>query len=80
VAVAIGLHLAISYWIYRDAQQRGNPNALIWAVLNIVSDPLGLLLYLAIGRNQTTPLGGPPSSGSGPPPVNPSPPESTTRL
>ena len=80
VVVAIGIHLAITYWIYNDAKKRGNPNAVIWAVLNFLSDPLGLLLYLVIGRNQTTPLGGPPPPAAGPPPPPTSPPESTTRF
>src|SRR4051794_30390220 len=79
VIVAIGIHLAITYWIYNDAKKRGNPNAVIWAVLNFLSDPLGLLLYLVIGRNQTTPLGGPPPAAPGPPPSTP-PPENTTRF
>lgn len=72
VIVVIGVHLAITYWIYSDARKRGNPNAAIWALLNFLSDPLGLVLYLLIGRNQT------PSPG-GPPPAAP-PPETTTRL
>jgi hypothetical protein len=80
VVAIIGVHLAITYWIYNDARKRGNPNAVIWAVLNLLSDPLGLILYLVIGRNQTTPIGGPPAPTSSPPPAGGPPPESTTRL
>ncbi len=75
VLVILGVHVAITYWIYNDAKKRGNPNAVIWAVLNLVSDPLGLILYLIIGRNQMTPLGGPPAQSlGGPPPAGSGPP------
>jgi hypothetical protein len=69
VVAALAVHLAITWWIYNDANKRGNPNAVVWALLNFISDPLGLILYLIIGRNQTTPLGGPPPTP--PPPQGP---------
>jgi hypothetical protein len=74
VLVILGVHIAITYWIYNDAKKRGNPNAVIWAIVNLLSDPLGLILYLIIGRNQTATWGGPPAASSGPPPPSAPPP------
>jgi hypothetical protein len=78
VLVILGVHIAITYWIYNDAKKRGNPNAVIWAIVNLLSDPLGLILYLIIGRNQVASWGGPPAAGSGPPPPSAPPPPPPT--
>ena len=54
------------WWIYSDAQKRGLPNGLLWAVLNFFFFPIGLLLYLILGRNQTPTGGAPPTGPAGP--------------
>jgi hypothetical protein len=54
------------WWIYNDAQKRGLPNGLLWAVLNFFFFPIGLLLYLILGRNQTPTGGAPPTGPAGP--------------
>lgn len=66
VLVVLGLHLFIVYWVYKDANKRGNPNAAIWALLTLFSDPLGLILYLLLGRNQGMAGGGPPTGPADP--------------
>ncbi len=73
VVAILAVHVGITYWIYNDAKKRGNPNAVIWAILNLLSDPLGLVLYLIIGRNQPTALGGPAAPGGSLPPPPPPP-------
>ena len=59
LAVVIG----ITYWIYNDAKKRANPNAVLWAVVGFFLNIVGLLLYILVGRNQGTPMGGPPPAG-----------------
>ena len=60
VLISFAIAFAIAYWVYTDAKKRGNPNALIWGILTFVSTLIGLVLYLVIGRNQGTAMGGPP--------------------
>ena len=52
----IGLAIAIgaAYWVYNDAKKRGNPNAVLWAVVTFFFTLIGLILYMLIGRNQGT--------------------------
>ncbi len=66
LAIAVG----IAYWVYNDAKKRGNPNAMIWAIVGFFLGLIGLLLYVLIGRNQGT---------STPPPAGPSGPSTTAR-
>ncbi len=67
--IALVLYIVIAYWIYNDAKKRGNPNAVIWAVVGFILGLIGLLLYFVIGRNQ----------GMTPPPAGPTGPSTTAR-
>ena len=61
-----------------SAKKRGNPNAIIWGIVTFFFTLIGLILYLLIGRNQGTTMGGPPPTGpTGP--ANPGGPSTTVR-
>jgi hypothetical protein len=68
--IGLAIAAAIAYWIYTDAKKRGNPNAVIWAIVGFFLGLIGLLLYVLIGRNQGT---------ATPPPGGPSGPSTTAR-
>jgi hypothetical protein len=76
IAISFAIAAAIAYWVYNDAKKRGNPNAVVWAILTFISTLIGLVLYLVIGRNQGTVMGGPPPTG----PSAPGGPGSTTQF
>ena len=65
ILVIFAVQLGVVYWVYQDARKRGNPNAVLWAVLTFFSTLIGLILYLILGRNQEAP-GGPPTGSSDP--------------
>ena len=55
--VAFVAGLAATYWVYSDAKQRGNDNAVLWGVLTLLGFFIGLVpgvlvvvIYLAVGR------------------------------
>src|SRR5689334_17619002 len=52
--IGLAIAAAIAFWIYNDAKKRGNPNAVIWAIVGFFLGLIGLLLYVLIGRNQGT--------------------------
>lgn len=56
--------IIIGVWMYRDAQSRGDQQAVLWAVIGILFNLLGLVIYL-IARPKTPPGAMPPS----PPPA-----------
>jgi hypothetical protein len=72
--IGLVIPIGLAYWVYKDAQKMANPNAVLWAVLTFFTTLLGLILYLLIGRNQTTAGGAPPTGPAGPsaPPSDPS--------
>lgn len=45
------IHLAIVVWTYRDAEQRSEHPAILWAVVVFLAPLLGLVLYWLLGRN-----------------------------
>lgn len=55
----LAISIGIAWWIYRDANQRGNPQAVLWAVLGFFFNIIGLIIYL-IARPPGP--GGPPTS------------------
>jgi len=73
--IGLVIDIAITYWVYTDAKKRGNPNAVLWAVVTFFFTLIGLILYVLIGRNQGTAMGGPPPSG----PASPGGPSNTVR-
>ncbi|MDS0283241.1 hypothetical protein [Haloarcula onubensis] len=49
--------LAATYWVYSDAKQRGNDNAVLWGVLTLLGFFIGLVpgvlvvvIYVFVGR------------------------------
>lgn len=42
----LAISIGIAWWIYRDANQRGNPQAVLWAVLGFFFNLIGLIIYL----------------------------------
>jgi hypothetical protein len=49
--VVVAIILVI--WVYNDANKRG-ANGCLWALIVFVGGVFGLLIYLALGRNQPT--------------------------
>jgi hypothetical protein len=56
--IGLGIWIFMIYWVYTDAKKRGNPNAIVWVIVTVLTSWIGLLLYVLIGRNQGT-TGGP---------------------
>jgi hypothetical protein len=73
--IGLAIEVFILYWVYTDAKKRGNPNAILWVVVTFFLGLIGLILYVLIGRNQGTSMGGPPPTG----PVAPGGPSNTVR-
>ena len=42
----IALNIALLVWVYRDANNRGMDNAVIWLVVVLLLGPLGAVIYL----------------------------------
>lgn len=55
---ALLIPIGMAYWVYRDAESRGDDDATLWALATVVAGvfttPLGagavLILYLLVGR------------------------------
>jgi hypothetical protein len=69
IPMVIGLlvSIGIAVWIHRDARQRNNPNPLLWAIIGLFFNVLGLVIYVIV-REQ----GQPPRPMEPPPPPPPS--------
>jgi hypothetical protein len=65
--IMLGISIAIAFWIYRDAKERGITSAALWAILGFLFNILGLVIYL-IARKGMTPPGAPGSTMPPPPP------------
>ncbi|MBV0922826.1 hypothetical protein KTS45_01305 [Halomicroarcula limicola] len=55
--VGLVILVGATYWVYNDAQSRGNDNAALWAVLTALGFFIGLVpgllvivIYLVVGR------------------------------
>lgn len=46
ILVALGIQIALAFWVYRDAKSRGMDNAILLTVVTVFTGLLGLLLYL----------------------------------
>ena len=46
------VQVALIYWVYSDARDRGNDKAGLWALLVFLTPIIGLLIYLLVGRDQ----------------------------
>lgn len=42
----VALNIALLVWVYRDANNRGMDNAVIWLVVVLLIGPLGAVIYL----------------------------------
>ena len=45
------LFLALTYWVYKDAQRNSEHPAFLWAIVVFLAPILGLVLYVLLGRN-----------------------------
>jgi hypothetical protein len=50
---AISLAAVVALWVYSDAKKRSN-DAWIWVLLTFIIFPVGLIIYLAVGRTQAS--------------------------
>src|SRR5688572_1401300 len=46
VLAIIALNIALLVWVYRDAQNRGMENAVVWLVVVLLVGPIGAIIYL----------------------------------
>jgi len=42
----IALNIALLVWVYRDAQNRGMENAIVWLIIVLVFGPIAAVVYL----------------------------------
>ena len=49
--IFMALFLALTYWVYKDAQRNSEHPAFLWAVVVFLAPLLGLILYVLLGRN-----------------------------
>ena len=47
--VVFVLNIAVSFWIYGDAQKRGM-NAILWAILSFLFCPIATIIYLIVRK------------------------------
>ena len=45
------IFLAVTYWVYQDAQKNSQHSAFLWALVVFLAPLLGLVLYFLLGRN-----------------------------
>lgn len=58
--IGLAISVGIAYWIYKDAKRRGDPNAVLWAVVGFFFNLLGLIIYLVVrSKGPTAPPAGP---------------------
>ena len=53
--------ILIGLWMYRDAQKHNDPNAVVWLIIGILFNIVGLIVYIVVRKNQ----------GAAPPPPPP---------
>ena len=44
------IFLAVTYWVYQDAQKNSQHAAFLWALVVFIAPLLGLVLYFLLGR------------------------------
>jgi hypothetical protein len=49
--------ILIGLWMYRDAQKRNDPNAVVWLIIGILFNIVGIIIYIVVRKNQNA---GPP--------------------
>lgn len=58
--ILLALSIGIALWIWRDARERGNPSAALWAILGFLFNILGLVIYLIARKNMGPSVPPPP--------------------
>lgn len=53
--IYIVLSLIIGVWMYRDAQRRANPQAVLWLIVGIIFNIVGLMIYFAVRKSGSQP-------------------------
>ena len=48
--IFLALFLAVTYWVYQDAQKNSQHSAFLWALVVFLAPLLGLVLYFLLGR------------------------------
>lgn len=48
LTVALGLYIWSGVWVYRDAERRGKPGALVALLVLLIAWPIGLLVWIAL--------------------------------
>jgi lysylphosphatidylglycerol synthetase-like protein (DUF2156 family) len=66
--ILLAAAVIIAVWIYKDATKRGDPQAVMWALIGFFFGLVGLAIY-AVVRNRNMNL--PPSAPPPPPPSIP---------
>ena len=46
----------IAIWMYNDARSRGDSNAIVWAILGLLFNLVGLLIYLVVRESAPRPV------------------------
>ena len=62
--IVLILSVIIAFWIYKDAHRRSDPKEMLWAILGLFLNVIGLVYYLYVVRkgDQGRPGAAPPSS------------------
>ena len=54
------MSIIIAVWMYRDATARGDSQAVLWAVIGLLFNLLGLIIYIIARKNSQAPPPPPP--------------------
>ena len=52
--ISLLINAAAAYWVYQDANGRGNSAAIGWAIGTFFCCPIVPIIYLIVGRKGTT--------------------------
>lgn len=55
ILIPIAITIAIGVWMYKDAQKRNDPNAILWLIVGLVFSFIGLIVYLVVRSQNPTP-------------------------
>ncbi|MCL2372097.1 MAG: PLDc N-terminal domain-containing protein [Defluviitaleaceae bacterium] len=50
--LALAFTLTVTVWTYEDAKLKSNHTPMIWVVIVLFTSPIGIILYLIIGRHK----------------------------
>lgn len=55
VLIPLAIAIAIAVWMYKDAQKRNDPNAILWLIVGLVFPIVGLIVYLIVRAQKPNP-------------------------